>query len=90
MEQFNMASRESGPPSGQALKPVSPDSFIIVPDDRIPVTGAAGFIGSRVEENFVDRGFRNVVCLVRPSSDVATLEASINSQMCRQHISVAR
>jgi len=48
---------------------------VIGPDDRILVTGAAGFIGSRLVENLVDRGFRNVACLVRPWSDVARLDA---------------
>jgi nucleoside-diphosphate-sugar epimerase len=75
----NIASRESEPLRCQSL-PGSPDSFIIAPDDRILVTGAAGFIGSRVVENLVDHGFRNVVCLVRPSSNVVRLEASIKSQ----------
>jgi nucleoside-diphosphate-sugar epimerase len=74
-----MASREREPLRCQSLKPVSPNSAIIIPDDRILVTGASGFIGSRVVKSLVDRGFRNVVCLVRPSSDVSRLEASIKS-----------
>jgi nucleoside-diphosphate-sugar epimerase len=86
----NMASRESKPLRGQSLKPVSPDSFIIAPNDRILVTGAAGFIGSRVVENLVDRGFRNVVCLARPSSDVTRLEASIKSRPPGTRIEVLR
>lgn len=45
----------------------SQDSLIIGPDDRILVTGAAGFIGSRVVENLLNRGFRNIVCFARPS-----------------------
>jgi len=49
-------------------------AFIIGPDARILVTGAAGFIGSRVVENLVNRGFRNVRCFVRPSSNVAGIE----------------
>jgi nucleoside-diphosphate-sugar epimerase len=54
------------------------DDFIIGPDDRILITGAAGFIGSRVVQCLLDRGFRNLVCLVRPSSDVAGIEAIID------------
>jgi nucleoside-diphosphate-sugar epimerase len=87
---INMASRESGPPRGQAPKPVSRDSFIIEPDDRILVTGAPGFIGSRVVESLVDRGFRNVVCFARPSSDLARLEASIKSRPPGTRIEVLR
>ena len=51
------------------------EHFIIAPDDRILVTGAAGFIGSRVVESLVDRGFRNLVCFARPSSELAGIEA---------------
>jgi nucleoside-diphosphate-sugar epimerase len=55
----------------------SQDGFIISPDDRILVTGAAGFIGSRVLECLLDRGFRNLVCFARPSSELAGIEAII-------------
>lgn len=37
------------------------------------VTGAAGFIGARVLSNLADRGFRNIVCFVRPSSTLSRL-----------------
>jgi nucleoside-diphosphate-sugar epimerase len=53
------------------------DGFIVGPDDRILVTGAAGFIGSRVLQNLLDRGFRNLVCFVRPSSEMAGIETMI-------------
>jgi nucleoside-diphosphate-sugar epimerase len=46
-------------------------------DDAILVTGATGFIGTRLVAHLVDRGFRRVRCLVRPGSDrnkAATLE----------------
>jgi len=85
-----MASLESGPSRDQASKPVAADSFIITPDDRILVTGAAGFIGSRVVESLVDRGFRNVVCFARPASDVTRLEASIKGQRQGMRIEVLR
>ena len=85
-----MASRESEPPRYRSLKPMSPDSSIIAPNDRILVTGAAGFIGSRVVENLVDRGFRNVVCLARPSSDVTRLEAGIKSRLPGTRIEILR
>ena len=50
------------------------DSFIISPDDPILVTGAAGFIGSRVVENLLDRGFRNLVCFARASGNLERIE----------------
>src|ERR1700720_434667 len=65
----NIASPESGLPQH--------DGFIVGPDDRILVTGAAGFIGSRVLQCLLDRGFRNLVCFVRPSSELAGIEAII-------------
>jgi len=42
-------------------------------DDVILVTGAAGFIGSRVVASLVGDGFRNVRCLVRSSSSLKRL-----------------
>jgi len=51
------------------------DNFIIGPDDSILITGAAGFIGFRVAQSLLDRGFRKVICFVRPSSEVGQLEA---------------
>lgn len=53
------------------------DSTIIMPDRHILVTGAAGFIGLRVLGNLLDRGFRNVRCLVRPTGDIEGLESVI-------------
>jgi nucleoside-diphosphate-sugar epimerase len=50
-------------------------SFTAQPDDPILITGATGFIGSRVVERLIDRGFRNLRCLARPSSDVTRLQA---------------
>lgn len=53
------------------------DSFIVESDDRILVTGATGFIGCRVVESLVDRGFRNILCFARPSSELEGIEAII-------------
>jgi nucleoside-diphosphate-sugar epimerase len=41
----------------------------------ILVTGAGGFIGTRVVERLLDRGFTHVRCLVRPSGDVSKFAA---------------
>jgi nucleoside-diphosphate-sugar epimerase len=49
--------------------------FVIEQDERILVTGATGFIGLRVVENLLRRGFSNIICLTRPSSDLTQIEA---------------
>ena len=86
----SMTSRQNGSVHGQLPGSAPSDSFIIGPDDRILVTGATGFIGSRVVESLVDRGFRNVVCFARPSSDLSKLEAGIKNQPPGTRIEVLR
>jgi nucleoside-diphosphate-sugar epimerase len=49
--------------------------MIIGWDNLILVTGANGFIGSRVVENLLNLGFRNLRCFVRPSNDMPRFEA---------------
>ena len=51
--------------------------MIITLDEPVLVTGAAGFIGARVIENLLIRGFRNLRCLVRPSSATGKLHEAI-------------
>src|ERR1051325_4209123 len=43
-------------------------------DDPILITGAAGFIGSRVVEKLLQHGFRNLRCLIRPSGSSRSLQ----------------
>jgi 2-alkyl-3-oxoalkanoate reductase len=49
---------------------------IIAPSDPILVTGSAGFIGSRVVNELIERGFRNLRCFARPGSDLSGLEGA--------------
>jgi nucleoside-diphosphate-sugar epimerase len=66
------------------------NDFIIGSDDPVLITGANGFIGSRVVENLVDRGFRELICLTRPSSDSAKLEALASRRGTEARIRVVK
>jgi nucleoside-diphosphate-sugar epimerase len=54
------------------------ESTIISKHDLILVTGAAGFIGSKVVERLVDLGFCNLRCFVRTSRSSARLQPFCN------------
>ncbi len=64
------------------------DRFIISLDDRILVTGAAGFIGRRVVDDLVSRGFRNILCFCRHSGDADGLEAGIRSRGAADRVEI--
>src|SRR4051812_32485518 len=55
------------------------NSFIVNPSDLILITGATGFIGHRVVNALLERGFWNLRCLMRPSSKTAPLQAVLDS-----------
>jgi nucleoside-diphosphate-sugar epimerase len=50
---------------------------IISLDDPILITGANGFIGSRVVDTLLRSGFTNLRCFVRPSSNLTKLNAIV-------------
>lgn len=50
------------------------NNWIIKTSDLILVTGANGFIGSKVIENLIDRGFTRIRCLVRSNSGIDKLK----------------
>lgn len=83
-------SQKNGSQAGSASEHATQHSFIIASDDRILITGAAGFIGSRVVEHLMDRGFRNLVCFVRPSSDLARIEGVVERRPQEARIEVVR
>lgn len=48
-------------------------------NDLILITGANGFIGSKVVETLIHYGFKNLRCFVRPSSNLTALNKIISS-----------
>jgi nucleoside-diphosphate-sugar epimerase len=50
-------------------------NFIVAPDDLIVITGATGFIGSRVVRSLLGLGFRNLRCFARHTADSAPFHA---------------
>lgn len=59
---------------------------IIGTQDCILVTGAGGFIGSCLVERLCELGFRNIRCLLRPSSDRARLNKATQVWKDRLHV----
>jgi len=66
------------------------DSFIISPDDPILITGASGFIGSRVVQNLLDRGHRNLICFGRPSGKLQRIEDALRNRPSGAQIRVQK
>lgn len=86
----SVTDQEGGSPPGHLPVPGNHDCFTIGPDDRILLTGAAGFIGARVLECLLDRGFLNLVCFVRPSSELAGIESILKRRPPRARIEVLK
>lgn len=66
------------------------DEFIIGRNDLILVTGASGFIGSRLIQNLLDLGFVNVRCFTRASSDKARTDALFRTSRNEVRIEVIK
>ena len=47
------------------------------PDEKILVTGSTGFIGSRVIQELIRLGFRNIVCFSRDAKKAIRVESSL-------------
>lgn len=63
--------------------PSGAEAFIVERDELILVTGGTGFIGSRVIENLLERGFSNIRCFTRSSSKPKTAGAGTGADWSR-------
>jgi nucleoside-diphosphate-sugar epimerase len=75
-------------PAGSAA--VEPSDSIIGPDAAVLVTGAAGFIGRRVVDNLLARGFRRLRCLVTPAGALESLEQTVSRHAAAGRVQILR
>jgi nucleoside-diphosphate-sugar epimerase len=62
--------------------------WIVSRDEPVLVTGAGGFIGTRVVHTLLDYGFRHVRAFVRPSGNLTRLRDVIASHRCGPAVEV--
>jgi nucleoside-diphosphate-sugar epimerase len=72
-------------PSTLSSSPSQADSVVSL-DDPILITGAQGFIGTRVVERLLALGFRNLRCFARPSSDGKNLQGIIEQNSAASRV----
>ncbi len=89
-KQINPAERYAPPASQFGSATAGDKPFIIGSGDRILITGAAGFLGSRVVTELLSRGFHNLACFVRPSGNVEKLETMILKQGLPGRVDIIR
>lgn len=77
---MNAVGSSNGNNGGQSRCNDEQDCLTVSPGDAILITGANGFIGSRVVRNLLDRGFRNLICFARPSSKLDRIEEIIRQK----------
>ena len=61
-------------PNVGALSDTERNEYIIKPEETILVTGANGYVGSRVVRTLLSYGFKRVRCLTRSTSRSRNLE----------------
>ena len=62
-------------------EPRGDQAWIVDRSASVLVTGAAGFVGSRVVASLLRMGFERIVCGVRRSSDLSLLHAAVPSEL---------
>jgi len=71
-------------PTSPLQKRSTDNAWIVDRDVPVLVTGAAGFVGSRVTAALLRMGFERVICNVRRSSDLSLLKAAIPDEHVRR------
>jgi nucleoside-diphosphate-sugar epimerase len=66
------------------------NSFILSPNDPVLITGAAGFIGTRVVAGLLSRGFRNLVCFTRPTSRLTRFDSILRARQQQSKVTVVQ
>ncbi len=72
-----------------ALSDTGRNGYIVQPEGRILVTGANGFIGSRVVRTLLSYGFKRVRCLMRSTSNSGYLDA-ISKEFGQENIEIVK
>lgn len=79
--------------SNNLLKPLEIQNIqnsIVGPEDKVLITGAGGFIGAKVVERLLQRGFFRIRCLARSSSGLERLMAIIAGSGSGKSIELVR
>ena len=63
---------------------------LISSEDLVLVTGSNGFIGVKVVESLLEKGFNNLRCFVRPTSQLDNLEHLINQTTGGQNVEIVK
>jgi nucleoside-diphosphate-sugar epimerase len=63
---------------------------IVGPNDPILITGATGFIGTRLLASLLERGFQHVRCFCRPSSNIEKLKMLVDKYHGRVQIEIVK
>jgi nucleoside-diphosphate-sugar epimerase len=63
----------------ESTSPISGFAMLVERGEPILITGSNGFIGARVVKSLLHLGFSNLLCFVRPSSDLTVLNAILSA-----------
>ena len=66
------------------------DKWIISADEPVLVTGANGFIGTRVVATLLDYGLTDIRCFVRPSSNLSRLQDVVDRHDANDRVTLVK